>query len=344
MFVFISNLRETMKKGLIFILVSFISFGVYGDNASALRYSLVDKNKLIVPSKKLAVFADFLYWHASEETSSSWAYIPQLPNITAPNVYFGWSPGVRTGLKYELNDLVDTQVYWTYFSTRSQEAFTAAPNQTALPEFFNGFTTLTPFTAGNLNWQLTMNMLDFEVGHRFEPLDSLGVRPFIGVKGGTINQGINSTWNFQGALFDIFPIAYGAIENLKNNFSGVGPSFGMDSKWKLYKNFNFRGDVSGAWLWGNWNIQDIYSGPSFSGLQLATTIASNSSTSLGSLMFKYFAGIDWTYDTARASVMLKAGYEMQYWMNQLRLPLFQQVPVHGDLTLQGGTCGILIKF
>ena len=60
-------------------------------------------------------------------------------------------------------------------------------------------------------------------------------------------------------------------------------------------------------------------------------------------MLRYFAGIDWTYE-AKASVALKVGYEMQYWMNQLRLPLFQQVPVHGDLTLQGGTCGILIKF
>lgn len=343
MHLFTSNLRTMMKNRLIRILFCLVSLGAYGDNTSIPNYSLTDNDKHVGPTPQFSVFADFFYWHASEETSSSWAYIPELPNITAPNVYFGWSPGVRTGLKYELNDLVETQIYWTYFTTRSQESFTASPNQTVLPEFFNGFTTLTPFTSGKVNWQLTMNMIDLEVGHRFSPLNSLTVRPFIGVKGGSINQGVNSTWNFQGELLEILPIAYSAAEKLKNNFSGVGPSFGIDSKWKLYKNFSIRGDFSSAWLWGKWNIQDIYSGPSLSGLQLATTISTNTSNSLGSLMLRYFTGIDWTYE-AKASVTLKVGYEMQYWMNQLRLPLFQQVPVHGDLTLQGGTCGILIKF
>ena len=344
MFVFTSNLRGTMKKGLMLILSVFISINAYGDNKSTSNYSSVDKDKIQRPSQQFGVFTDLLYWHASEETSSSWTYIPQLPNITAPNVYFGWSPGVRAGLKVEPNNLLDTQIYWTYFTTSSQEAHTAAMNQTLAPEFFNGFTTLTPFTSAQVNWQLNMNMFDLEVGHRFSPLDALSVRPFIGVKGGTINQTINSTWNYQGKVFSIFPIAYHATENLKNNFSGIGPSFGIDGKWSLYKNFNIRSDFSGAWLWGNWNIQDMYSGPSLSGLQQATTIFSDSNNSLGSVMLRYFAGIDWTYEANAYAMTLKAGYEMQYWMNQLRLPLFQQVPVHGDLTLQGGTCGILIKF
>jgi hypothetical protein len=344
MFVFTSNLRATMKKRLIIILFFFISITAYGGNTTTPNYSLIDKDKLGGPTQQFVFFADFLYWHASEETSSSWAYIPQLPNITAPNVYFGWDPGVRTGLKFESNNLIDMQIYWSYFTTKSQESSTASPNQTLVPEFFNGFTTLTPFTSAKVNWQLTMNMIDLEVGHLFNPFDSLSVRPFIGIKGGTINQGINSTWSFQGELFNIFPIAYSATEQLKNNFYGIGPSFGIDGKWKLYKNFNIRSDFSGAWLWGNWSIQDIYSGPSLSGLLLATTISSNSNTSLGSLMLRYFTGIDWTYEAKESAVTLKVGYEMQYWMNQLRLPLFQQVPVHGDLTLQGGTCGILIKF
>ena len=332
MFVFTSNLRTMMKKRLLYILFCLASLEAYSDNLST-----------SAPTQTLAIFADFLYWHASEQTSSVWTYIPELPNISAPNVYFGWSPGVKAGFKYKLDNSVDTQIYWTHFATSAKEAVSAAPNQTLLPQFFNGFTTLTPFNSANVNWQVTMNLIDVEIGHRFDLLESLSVQPFIGVKGGAINQRINSTWNYQGELFEILPIAYGATEKVKNNFSGAGPSFGIDSKWKLYKNFNIRGEFSSAWMWGQWTMQDIYTGPSLSGLQLATIITTNTNNSLGSLMLRYFAGFDWTYES-QASVTLKVGYEMQYWMNQLRLPLLQQVPVHSDLTLQGGTCGILIKF
>ena len=60
-------------------------------------------------------------------------------------------------------------------------------------------------------------------------------------------------------------------------------------------------------------------------------------------MLRYFAGFDWTYE-AKALVTVKLGYEMQFWMNQLRIPTLSQETVHGDLTLQGMICGLLIKF
>ncbi len=79
MFVFTSNtLSAAMKTGCIFILCGLVSIGVYSNNVPTFNRS----------AQPFAVFADFLYWHASEETSSSWAYVPQLPDITAPNVYF----------------------------------------------------------------------------------------------------------------------------------------------------------------------------------------------------------------------------------------------------------------
>lgn len=59
-------------------------------------------------------------------------------------------------------------------------------------------------------------------------------------------------------------------------------------------------------------------------------------------MASYFLGFEWRFQ-AKALVTLRAGYEMQFWSNQLRLPIFQALPIHGDLTLQGGTCGIHIN-
>jgi hypothetical protein len=332
MFASISKCLDLLKK-LLFVAGLFF-YSLHG---------IAKDLKGTINPNKLSVFADFLYWHASEETSSSWAYMPQLPNITAPNIYFNWSPGARTGLDYLFDNGLSTKFYWTHFSSTAQKNTQADNGKIVFPEFFNGFTTLTPFTSGHISWQVNMNMFDFEIGHPFQWKNSFMTRPFLGVKGGTINQNINSNWNYQGEVFGIFPITYAATENLFNNFSGVGPSFGLDNKWNIFKNLNLRGDISGAWLWGNWKIQDVYQGPSLSGLQLETTISNNISSALGAYMLRYFAGLDWTYES-QVSYAIKIGYEMQFWMNQLRIPVFQQVPVHGDLTLQGVTCGLLIKF
>src|SRR3989338_6696379 len=118
-----------MKIRLLFILLYLTSFSVFSGTVTALK----DDPNSAEPNQNLAVFADFLYWHASEQTASSWAYIPELPNITSPNIYLN------------------------HFATRTKEEAVALPNQTLVPEFFNGFTTLTPFNSAHLNWQLMMN-------------------------------------------------------------------------------------------------------------------------------------------------------------------------------------------
>lgn len=306
---------------------------------------------LSVASGELTVFEDLVYWHASQESTSPWAYVQttQIPTpppprpsntYTEPNVYFGWSPGLKVGIQYQQPDFFDAKLYWTYFSTKTKEAITASANEIILPEFFNGFTSLNVFNAAQLDWRLILNMVDAEIGHKFKPLDTLSVRPFIGIKTGTINQSIHSSWQEQ--IFNT-PI-YSATENLKNNFFGIGPNFGIESVWHLYKNINIRSDFATALLWGHWNIEDIYHRPKavFGFIPERTIASSTNNSMLGSFMARGFMGLEWTFK-AKALVTINAGYEMQFWSNQLRLPVFQAVPIHGDLTLQGATCGILIK-
>ncbi|WP_367607632.1 Lpg1974 family pore-forming outer membrane protein [Legionella sp. W05-934-2] len=296
-------------------------------------------------SGQVTLFEDLLYWHTSQQSSSPWAYQqtnnrPPGAVYTEPNAYFRWSPGGRIGILYTPQSFFDTKLYWTYFSTKALESITAPPGQFFVPEFFNGFTTANLYNSAQLDWRLIMNMFDAEVGHAFQPIDTLTVRPFIGVKGGTINQSIHSDW--QATLLNIQ--LYSAKENLKNNFWGIGPSVGIDTIFSLFKNVTLQSDFSTALLWGHWDVQDVYKGP---GPLLSfipqTTIRTNTKNAmLGSFMARYFLGLAYTYQ-AKATVIIKAGYEMQFWSNQLRLPMFQALPVHGDLTLQGGTCGILIK-
>lgn len=287
-----------------------------------------------------AVFADLLVWHASQETSSSWASIisdsGRELDFDATNVNFHWNSGFRGGFQKELGcDFWDTKFYWTYFPSKTSKNFSIA-NQIVFPEFFSGFLSNNFFFGGNINWRLTLNTIDFELGRKLNLGESITIRPAIGIKGGSIHQKINCNWD---------AAIYTATETLKNNFSGLGPSFGVDCTWNICNNFNIFGDFATAFMWGNWKVNDKYSRPAaLSGLITPTTITTSLNNSkFGTLMFKYRTGLEWIYE-GKYRFTFQLAYEMQFWPNQLRLPTFQQLPVHGDLTLQGGTCQILIDF
>ncbi len=298
---------------------------------------------------RVSVFEDLLYWHASQQTTSVWAYqftpvpsnnpadpLTQAPHFTEPNIDFGWNAGVRVGFKYNPESYFDDKLFWTNFSTNANASVVAPPGQVLLTEFFNGFTTNSLYNRANMSWAVKLNMIDLQVGHPFMPLDSLIVHPFFGIKGGTINQSINSSWKLDVLTID----AYDSSEKLINNFTGVGPSFGVDSLWRVYNKLGIRANFATALLWGHWSIQDTFNTPERIFIA-PKMINSHTSDSLGSFTASLFLGLEWAFDT-KLPVTINAGYEMQFWSNQLRLPLFQALPVHGDLTLQGVTCGIYI--
>lgn len=317
-------MKIVMKK--LFIYILFLLMSIYSLNAGA---------------QGLSIFADLLVWHASEETASSWSSVITTPksNVTIfspKNIDFNWGRGFRGGFLYESECFWDTKLYWTYLPSKKSVNLSPA-DQIITPEFFSGFLSGNFFFGANIDWQLVMNTIDLEASHKFNISKSVSIRPSIGIKGGTINQNINAQWN---------ALIYTARENLENNFFGVGPSFGINAKWNVYKTFNLVGDFSTALMWGNWKVNDTYKRPSISlgpiPIITPTTITTNMNDSkLGTIMFDYFIGLEWTHQ-GRSRVTLQLGYEMQYWANQLRLPTFQQLPLHGDLTLQGGTCGIYI--
>jgi hypothetical protein len=294
--------------------------------------------------KGLSAFGEFLYWNASEQTDSVWANdigFPKANHVTysTPNVKFNWSRGFRGGVSYELPHFWDVKFYWTHLPTSKSINYVAGDNQILTPEFFSGYLSSDIFSSANLNWQIAMNTIDLAISHKLKIGKSLTISPSIGIKEATINQTINTGWNAAIASVPIFS----ATEIVKNNFSGIGPSLGINGQWNFYKDFSFVGNFSTALMSGHWNINDSYSRPSaLSGLVQAANInTSMTNAKLGTAMFQYFFGLQWTYQSTY-QVKFLLGYEMQHWTSQLRAPTFQLLPLHGDLTLQGGTCGISI--
>lgn len=322
---------KKLFRNIVFLLIGIQPLSAYATN--------------ITDIKGLSVFGELLYWNASEQTDSVWANdigFPSTNHVTysTPNVKFNWSNGFRGGISYEIPNFWDIKLAWTHMPTSKSINYVAGDNHIITPEFFSGFLSSDTFSSASLKWQIAMNIIDLAINHKFNVSKSLVISPSIGVKEATINQTINTRWN--ATLFSI-PI-FSSTEAVKNNFSGIGPSLGIDGIWNFYKCLSLVGNFSTAFLWGHWNINDTYSRPSaLFGLINSTTIDTKmTNAKLGTPVFQYLLGLQWTYESTYQIKFLLA-YEMQYWANQLRAPTFQLLPLHGDLTLQGGTCGISIS-
>lgn len=325
---------KNLFRTLLILLISLQSLGANAANASQIN-----------AAKRLSVFGEYLYWHVSEQTDSVWANdigFPATDHMTysTPNAKFNWNSGFRGGLSYALPHFWDIKLAWTHMPFSTSTNYIAAADHILTPEFFSGYLSSDTFSSANLNWKIAMNMIDLTISHPFHVTQSLALSPSIGMKKALINQTINTGWN--ATLFTI-PL-YSSTEVVKNNFSGLGPSFGVDGLWNFYKGFSIVGNFSTAFMWGHWNVNDTYSRPSaLSGLVVPATINTQmTDAKLGTPMFQYFVGFQWVYEsTYQAKFLL--GYEMQYWANQLKAPTFQLLPLHGDLTMQGATCGISIS-
>lgn len=296
-------------------------------------------------AKRLTLFGEYLYWYTSQQTDSVWANdigFPATNHVTysTPNLKFNWSSGFRGGMSYALPHFWNVTLAWTYVPTNSSANYSVAPFHILTPEFFSGFLSSDTFSSASINWKILLNTIDLTISHAFNATKSLSIRPALGVKGATINQTINTSWN--ATLFSI-PL-YTSTERVTNNFTGIGPEFGINGIWNFYQHFSLLADVSTALMWGRWNVSDTYNRPFVPGIATATTINTKMSNSkLGTPMYQAFLGLQWMYESTY-QVKFMLGYEMQYWANQLRVPTFQLLPLHGDYTLQGGTCGISISF
>ena len=286
-------------------------------------------------------FCDVLYWHASEETSAVWSNVTTLTSFSAETLQFDWSPGFRVGFGFQpAEESWDVKLYWTYFHT-SQDA-TVGGLSTVFTEFFSGFVggDVNPFNSALIDWRLTYNTIDLEAGRKFAIGESVWIRPSLGIKTAIIQQNIQL--DTSDALYST-----STEESITHDFWGIGPSFGVSGAWNLPKcnNLSLTGSFSADFLFGQWNVNDAYARTDNQTPQKAcgAFVTSMKDSCLGVPVLRYFLGLEWVHQ-GNVTITARAGYELQWWANQQRLPAFQQLPMHGDLTLEGLTCGVSIGF
>ncbi len=293
-------------------------------------------------------FCDVLYWHASAEASSVWSNAGVAGSFSAENVPFDWSPGFRVGFEHKLDEQSwDVKLYWTYFRTSEDAQASIGSGQAGgvVPEFFSGFIggmvdDIPLFSQGSLDWNLNYNTIDLELGRSFAVGESAWIRPSLGVKTAVIQQNVHL--NFARPSLGL-----SAEEDIAHDFWGVGPSFAVSGGWSLpnRKNLSLVGSFAADLLVGQWNVNDAFARTD-ANYQYGNYRAFSTSMTdsyLGTPVLRYFLGLEWVHQ-GNITLTARVGYEMQWWANQQRMLAFQQLPMHGDLTLEGLTCGVSVGF
>jgi hypothetical protein len=298
-------------------------------------------------------FCDVLYWHASAEPSTVWSNAAYANSFSAENVPFDWSPGFRVGFGHKLDEQSwDVKLYWTYFRT-SQDAQVSIENPQAgavVPEFFSSLVGsmdngIPIFSQASIDWNLTYNTIDLELGRSFDVGESAWIRPSLGIKTAVIQQNVHLDFAQPYATFPILSLS--ATEDITHKFWGIGPSFGISGGWSLpnCQNLSLVGSFSADFLFGQWNVNDAYARTDinylFGNYRAFTTSMTDSC--LGTPVLRYFLGLEWVHQ-GNVTLTARVGYELQWWANQQRMLAFQQLPMHGDLTIEGITCGVSVGF
>lgn len=301
-------------------------------------------------------FTDLLVWRVREGGSENWAqYIGPKGTSQTINLYeapFNWNTGFRVGLGYNSPDeLWDSVLYWTSYQTKSTNTASGNIYSSYVGNFFanntNGVNFGPYYRNASIQWRFFYNTVDVELGRNFKIDNVLTLHPFVGIKTAIINQNIDTNWQTPFTTFLDIPIPItsfsSATESLKNDFSGVGPSIGLNTTWPLFKgqknSFNLIGNFSGALLWGHWSFNELYQ----NNTPYSATV-NVSSVNGASPMARALMGLEWASQFSKVDLNVRLGYEAQVWFNQVQFYSLNMGRLNGLMSLQGGVLDFTFKF
>lgn len=303
-------------------------------------------------------FADFLYWHIGEVGTIPNSTIAVTANqgltsrLDLNNLNFGWDLGFRVGGRYSNIGQNEWGVsfYYTWYRTEAKNSGTF-PGYVGIPSGFPLTGTLSDVEFSDLSWlyaaksykaqwSLLYNVFDFETDHEYAAGRTLRFRPYLGLRGGWIDQNID----IHSIYLNDSNVSIPAKEKLQNLFWGIGPRCGLDSKWRLgtinRHSFYLFGDLSGSFLWSFWKMADALT---INDIDHGDLKGKNRYA--GSVMLQNLLGLEWSIALHRgALISLRCSYETQVWLDHLQVFNTYNGRQHNALTLQGATFNLRFNF
>jgi hypothetical protein len=290
---------------------------------------------------------NLLIWQAREGGADNWS-----KTITSPGAQqtaelheapFNWSAGVRLSVGHFISKESDVFISATHYNATATDQASGTVYSSLDANYFanntNGANFGPSYQRANINWKIYYNTLDTEIGHYFSIDNILTLHPHFGLKFASINQDIKTNW-YNPTTTNTFITA---SENLKNNFAGAGPMFGVDSLWPIYsginQSFSLAGNFSTALVYGAWNFKDVYNNDQ------PTTITVNSNSIRGlSPMIDGLLGFQWTKKFPTSELSISLGYEEQIWFNQMQIYFLDTGKMNRSTTFQGGNLQIKLIY
>ena len=99
------------------------------------------------------------------------------------------------------------------------------------------------------------------------------------------------------------------------------------------------GNFSGAFLWGDWHISDVYQNNTPVTISVQNNVPSSTIT-----MSKGIVGLSLQRQTQNMNAVFRLGYEGQVWLNQLKFYSFDGGRQNSTLYIQGGVLDVCIHF
>lgn len=243
----VHNLEQQMKQ-----VRTETATGTYGAKTASARPE--------VDGAGFFVNVDVLYWHV-KMGGTEYCYTDQDPQATLPLAgamqenSFDWDFGFRVGLGYNFqHDSWDTFLNYTYYRTSDFDKSVAGFGGSLVPlkgtPSITGDTNLTYASEASSDYSFDFDNVDLELGRNYFISRSLSFRPHFGLRSSWIDLTQNSSFTGGNVLGDNLLQVYD-----NNNFWGIGPRAGVNSKWYLTKGFGIIGNISGSLLYGYYKVQ-----------------------------------------------------------------------------------------
>lgn len=327
----------------------------------------------------LSVYGEFLYWKAIQDQTEYAGLLPggvqtiirdisfdpsgnlkqihidEKISIVEPN--FDFKPGFRVGALYKSNcSMWDVELFWTHLDEKISSSVSDKGNGVISLAFpaanVAGFVDRDPSafgfaSEGSSVWDFEFNTIDLQFGRNICCFEDGNFHPYLGVRAALIRQTQHITFLGLTAGSDANLIA---TSFRKNQFWGVGPSFGFDSSWTFVDSLSLSGGLSGALLCGNFDAETKpLAELSINTISLALV---RSDINRVRPTVDGYLGFDWSCPLAGCfQIDVGVYYEVEYFWNQWQAPndvvdgiLSSGTSPQGDLTLHGLTVKLGVTF
>jgi len=320
--------------------------------------------------------ASFIYWQAREDLDFNRTFSQNnfIPSITEQeNLWeFDYKPGFKVGFGgYSNHDNWDLQFKYTGLKTENKMHIAldvSNVDNSNISNFlinfwdFGGPQSLVPpsiqsgaISAEEAVWKLHTNLMDGDVGRSFFVGTKLVFKPFLGLRGGWIDQKYRSTITIYDQANVSGGVTAKGFGRFKTDSWLIGPRLGVNTNWLIGKGFRFFGDSA----FGLYFQKFSYSGKLFPVFSSSTTNTGILKTSLSKRESHITPNIDcalglgWGsyFNDKRWHLDFSASYDFLFFWSQNVLEkgaatvyIYQPLRPSGNLMFHGLTITAKVDF